>query len=143
MLVSLLFLCGVANNLNDILIHVTRSMQHLAYALDLQDDPESIAEYEAWHRTDRIWPTVVKSLRAAGLENLEIFRTGNRLFLLIEAPDSFSPQSKASADASNLDVQAWERLMWSFQKALPWATPAQKWVPMHRIFSLADVLRSS
>ena len=117
-------------------------MQHLAYALDLKDDPEIIAEYEAWHRADRIWPSIVESLRAAGLENLEIFRTGNRLFLLIDAPDNYSPEAKARADASNLDVQQWERLMWTFQKALPWAAPAQKWVPMHRMFSLAEIPRS-
>jgi len=114
-------------------------MQRLTYALDLRDDPEVIAEYEAWHRADKIWPAVVESLRACGLTNLEIFRTGNRLFLIIEAPDEFSPQAKATADAANADVQAWEQLMWSFQRALPWSGPGQKWVPMQRIFSLADL----
>jgi L-rhamnose mutarotase len=109
-------------------------MQRLAYALDLRDDPALISEYEAWHRPDRIWPSVIVSLRAAGIVNLEIFRAANRLFLLIDAPEDFSPQSRAHADAANPDVQAWERLMWSFQKALPFAQPGQKWVPMQRIF---------
>ena len=117
-------------------------MQRLTYALDLRDDPEVIAKYEAWHRADNIWPSVVESLRASGLTNLEIFRTGNRLFLIIEAPDEFSAQAKATADAANADVQAWEQLMWSFQRALPWSAPGQKWVPMQRIFSLADISSS-
>lgn len=114
-------------------------MQRLTYALDLRDDPEVIAEYEAWHRADKIWPSVVESLRASGLTNLEIFRTGNRLVLIIDAPDEFSPQAKATADAANADVRDWERLMWSFQRALPWSAPGQKWVPMQRIFCLADI----
>jgi L-rhamnose mutarotase len=117
-------------------------MQRLTYALDLHDDPLLIAEYEAWHRADKIWPAVVESLLASGLTNLEIFRAGNRLFLVIEAPDAFSADAKARADAANADVQAWERLMWTFQQALPWAAPGQKWVPMQRIFSLAEVLES-
>lgn len=111
-------------------------MKRWVFALDLIDDPRAIAEYEAWHRADRIWPAVVKSLRRSGLTALEIFRTGNRLCLILEAPDDFSLQAKAAADAADPDVQAWERLMWTFQRALPWAAPGEKWVPMQRIFSL-------
>jgi len=114
-------------------------MKRFVFALDLLDDPEAIAQYEAWHRADRIWPAVVDSLRRSGLTNLELFRTGNRLCLMMEAPDDFSLDAKTAADASNPDVQAWERLMWTFQRALPWAAPGQKWVPMERIFSLADL----
>jgi L-rhamnose mutarotase len=111
----------------------------LVYALDLHDNPMLIAEYEAWHRAEKIWPPIVASLRAADILNLEIFRTGNRLMLIMEVPEHFSPAAKAGADATNADVQAWETLMGSFQKALPWAAPGQKWVPMHRIFALADL----
>jgi L-rhamnose mutarotase len=114
-------------------------MKRFVFALDLLDDPQAIAEYEAWHRADRIWPAVVRSLRGSGLAGLEIFRTGNRLCLIMEAPDDFSLETHAAAEASDPDVQAWERLMWRFQRALPWAAPAQKWVPMQRIFSLAEV----
>jgi L-rhamnose mutarotase len=82
---------------------------------------------------------VVASLRRSGLTALEIFRTGNRLCLILEAPDDFSLEAKAAADASNPQVQAWERLMWTFQRVLPWAAPGEKWVRMQTIFSLADM----
>ncbi|HVS76573.1 MAG TPA: L-rhamnose mutarotase [Steroidobacteraceae bacterium] len=50
-----------------------------------------------------------------------------------------SPEAKAATDATDPDVQAWERLMWTFQRALPWAAPGEKWVRMQRIFSLNDM----
>lgn len=114
-------------------------MKRFAFALDLVDDAQAIAEYEAWHRADRIWPAIVASLRGSGLTALEIFRAGNRLCLIMEAPDDFSLEAKAASDAADPDVQAWEQLMWKFQRALPWAAPGEKWVQMRRIFSLADV----
>jgi len=33
---------------------------------------------------------------------------------------------------------AWETLMWTFQKPLPHAAPGQKWMPMTQIFDLAQ-----
>jgi len=115
-------------------------MQQLAFALDLKDDPALIAEYDAWHRPEQIWPAILESLKASGITELRIFRTGPRLFLLLEAPDDFSVQAKARADAASTEVQAWEKLMWRFQQALPWAQPDQKWVPMQPIFSLRQCL---
>src|SRR4051812_11135994 len=85
------------------------------------------------------WPSVVASLKSSGIDNLELFRTGNRLVLIIDAPDEFSPAARAAADASNPDIQAWETLMWNFQRSLPWAQPGQKWVLMPSIFCLANL----
>jgi L-rhamnose mutarotase len=56
----------------------------------------------------------------------------------MEAPDDFSLEAKAAADATHPAVQAWERLMGTFQRALPGAAPGEKWTPMRRIFSLTE-----
>ncbi len=114
-------------------------MRRYVYALDLVEAPSKIAEYDAWHRADRIWPAVVASLKKSGLADLELFRTGNRLVLVVDASDDFSPDSKAVSDALDPDVQAWEALMWHYQRALPWAKPGEKWVLMESIFSLAKL----
>jgi len=104
------------------------------FALDLKDDPELIAEYERHHRA--VWPEIEKSIRDSGIESLEIYRTGNRLFMVMEVGDGFSFEAKAAADAANPKVQEWETLMWTFQQALPWANQGEKWVPAWQIFSL-------
>ena len=111
-------------------------MARLCFALDLNDNPELIAEYERWHQTDRIWPDILQSLCSSGIEDAEIFRTHDRLVLVLEVPADFSLDEKAAADAANERVVAWEAMMWKYQKALPWARPGEKWVPMRRIFSL-------
>lgn len=117
-------------------------MTRLYYALDLQDDPVLIGEYERWHQAGQVWPDILQSLRAAGIEEAEIFRTGNRLVLVLDVSAEFDSAAKAAADAADTRVQAWETLMWKYQKALPWARPGEKWVAMRRIFSLQDALQS-
>lgn len=109
-------------------------MQRFVFALDLKDDPALIAEYEKHHR--EIWPAITKSIRDAGILSLDIFRTGNRLCMIMVADDEFSFAKKNAMDAANADVQAWEELMWKFQQALPWAKPGEKWLLMDPIFEL-------
>jgi L-rhamnose mutarotase len=107
-----------------------------ALALDLADDPNLIAEYERHHA--RVWPEIEQSLRDAGIENLEIYRTGNRLFMIMEVSPVFSFAAKGATDAANEKVQEWERLMWTYQQALPWAKPGEKWVLMDRIYKSGE-----
>jgi L-rhamnose mutarotase len=111
-------------------------MQRWCLALDLKDDPALIAEYCQFH--ERIWPEVAASIRGAGIIGMEIWRTGNRLTMVMETNEQFDPAAKARADAANPRVAAWERVMSEFQQPLPWAPADQKWVPMERIFHLAD-----
>ncbi|MFM2207530.1 MAG: hypothetical protein RL213_1505 [Bacteroidota bacterium] len=104
------------------------------YALDLKDDPELIAGYDAWHT--RVWPEVLDSIRRSGILSMEIYRAGNRLFMIMETDDSFDPAVKAMNDASIPGVVEWEALMWEYQQAIPVAAPGEKWVLMNRIFVL-------
>lgn len=109
-------------------------MKKYCLALDLVDDASLIAEYEQWHKTENAWPEIRKSISDSGIINMEIYRTGNRLFMIIEADDSFSFERKASMDNSNPKVQEWEKLMWKFQQPLPWAKEGEKWILMDKIF---------
>ena len=111
-------------------------MRRYCLALDLKDDPKLIAEYERYH--EKIWPEITRSIKAAGIEGLEIYRLGTRMFMVMEVNDQFSPEAKARADVANPKVREWEELMWRFQKPLPEANPGEKWLPMKRIFSLQE-----
>jgi L-rhamnose mutarotase len=116
----------------------TGRMHRLCFALDLKNQPALIEAYKKWHAPGAPPAAVTGSIRAAGIEALQIYLCGNRLFMLMEVTPAFSLEAKAAADAANPDVAAWEKLMWTFQQALPWAAPGQKWVPMELIFDLAQ-----
>jgi len=111
-------------------------MKRYCLALDLVNDEQKVAAYEEWH--SKVWPEIKASITDAGISQMEIYRTGNRLFMIMETSDGFSFEKKAAMDAANPKVQEWERLMWDFQQALPWAKPGEKWILMDKIFSLTD-----
>ncbi|MDC6366916.1 MULTISPECIES: L-rhamnose mutarotase [Flavobacteriaceae] len=110
------------------------NLKRYCLALDLVDDAESIATYESYHQN--VWPEIIQSIKTSGIEQMEIYRTGNRLFMIMEANDSFSFDKKQKADTQNPKVMEWEDLMWRYQQAIPSAKPGQKWVVMDNIFKL-------
>jgi len=109
-------------------------MKKYVLALDLVDDPTLIAEYENYH--DDVWPEIRKSILDSGITNMEIYRFGNRLCMLMETADDFSFEEKGQMDAENDKVQEWEQLMWKYQQAIPGAKEGEKWVIMDKIFQL-------
>jgi L-rhamnose mutarotase len=104
------------------------------FALDLKDDPSLISEYEAYHK--KVWPEILKSIQDSGIERLDIYRTGTRLFMIMEANNEFSLNAKSEADRLDPKVQEWEKLMWKYKQPLPAAKPGEKWVLMDKIFEL-------
>lgn len=109
-------------------------MKRYCLALDLKDDPQLIAEYEEWHNA--VWPEITKSIKDAGIENMEIYRLGTRVFMIMEVNNEFSFEKKAIADAANSKVQEWETLMWKYQQPIPGSKKGEKWMLMDQIFKL-------
>ena len=108
--------------------------RRFCFTVDLKDDPALIAEYRKYH--EKIWPEITESIRNSGIEDMEIYLRGTRMFMIMEVNDSFSFEAKGKADQGDLKVQEWENLMWKFQKPLVGAKPGEKWMPMERVFKL-------
>ncbi|PZQ56458.1 MAG: L-rhamnose mutarotase [Novosphingobium pentaromativorans] len=104
--------------------------------IDLEDEAEAIARYEAWHAAGAVPGAVVGSICAAGISDMEIYRSGNRLVMVMETDPGFDPAAKAAADAADPAVQEWETLMDSVQRPLSWGSAESKWTAATRIFSL-------
>ena len=109
-------------------------MKRYALALDLKEDEKLIQEYMEYHLA--VWPEILASIRDSGIHHMNIYRYSNRLFILMETEDNFTFERKAQMDATNPKVQDWERLMWTYQQAIPGSKPGEKWVLMEQIFSL-------
>jgi len=109
-------------------------MKRFCLALDLKDDEALINEYEKYHQD--VWPEILKSIKDAGIRQMEIYRIKNRLFMIMETNDDFTFEKKSKMDEANEKVQQWEELMWKYQQAMPGSTPGEKWRLMERIFLL-------
>lgn len=109
-------------------------MRKYCLALDLIDDPQLIATYEEHHK--KVWPEILRSITDSGITNMQIYRTGNRLFMIMHTTDDFSFEKKSAMDNDNKKVQDWETLMWKYQQPLPFAKPGEKWILMQKIFEL-------
>jgi len=113
-------------------------MRRFCLTLDLINDPESIKEYEKHHAAGNAWPEVTQHDIDCGVTNIEIYRTGNRMFMILETVDEFTFEEKAKMDASNPKITEWENLMWKYQQPIPWAKSGEKWVLMNRIFKSGE-----
>jgi L-rhamnose mutarotase len=104
-------------------------------ALDLVDDAALIAEYEKAH--EKIWPQVRDHLRAQGVVDMEIYRLGTRLFMIMDVDDTiFDADAMAESAGTDALIVQWEALMWHYQKPTPWTPAGEKWISMCRIFDL-------
>jgi L-rhamnose mutarotase len=109
-------------------------MKRYCLALDLKDDTSLIKEYEEHHR--KVWPEILKSIKDAGIQQMEIYRINNRLFMIMETNDDFTFERKSKMDEANMKVQEWEQLMWNYQQAIPGSRQGEKWRLTERIFAL-------
>lgn len=107
--------------------------RRVCFALDLVNDADLIAQYEAAHEREAFPPHIAVGIAEAGYLSMEIWRTGERLFMIAEVTDDW-PRD-LSAEARRLD-DAWQEQMDRFQKRLPHGEPNEKWTPMTRIFAV-------
>ncbi|WP_434777419.1 L-rhamnose mutarotase [Neisseria sp. Ec49-e6-T10] len=103
-------------------------------ALDLVDEANLIKEYETIHQ--QIWPEVAQNIRHSGIVDMQIWRLGTRLFMIMDVDETFSFERSAQLN-NNPTVIKWEEQMWRFQKPTPWTPDGSKWVLMEQIFDLS------
>jgi L-rhamnose mutarotase len=113
----------------------------MCFLLDLVNDAALIQEYCRMHEPGSVWPAVIDHIRARGVEEMEIWNRGDRLFMIMKAADDY-PRLDPS-QAAQQESERWEAYMARFQRGLPDAAPGEKWSPLRCIFALADHQGSS
>ena len=109
-------------------------MKRFCQTLDLRDDPEMVEKYVEAH--SRVWPEVQAGIREVGILDMQIFRRGNRLFMIMDTVDDFDFVAD-NARLAGLPRQAeWEAYVAQFQGCDPDAPSTQKWQLMEKIFEL-------
>ena len=112
-------------------------MKRFCLTLNLKNDPQLIKEYEEHHKA--VWREIISSIKDAGIDNMEIYRYGTSLFMIMEVNDDFSFEKKQEADMQNKKVLQWEELMWKYQQPFADAATNEKWMMMKKIFELKEL----
>jgi L-rhamnose mutarotase len=111
-------------------------MNRHVLTIDLRDEPGVVETYCEHHA--RIWPEVARSLEAAGVRTMEIFRLGRRLVMILDLEEGLEVgQVFERHMASGPRVAEWERFMKSLQQPAPGAGSGEWWSRMERVFTLA------
>ena len=106
------------------------------FALDLKEDEKGIAAYEKYHQPNVIWPEIVEGIKQCNILDMDIFRAGNRLFMILETNDVFDLEKDFARMLTLPRQQEWAELMNRYQQRLPFAEPKEHWVLMKHIFDL-------
>jgi L-rhamnose mutarotase len=110
-------------------------MAIFALTLNLKDDPRLVEEYLEHHR--RVWPEVLDALKTTGVEDIKIYLSGRRLFMVMVAPEGFDPARSFVEYTKNPVAQRWDTLMKNYQEKVPEAGPEQWWMPLAPVFDFA------
>ena len=104
--------------------------------LTLKNDAQLIEEYKEAHSMGKAWPEITQGIKDIGITDMEIYLTGNRLFMIMETTPDFD-HDNAFAKLANMPRQSeWEASMAKFQNTDADAAADAKWQLMERIYKM-------
>jgi L-rhamnose mutarotase len=102
--------------------------------LCLQADPQKISDYRSYHQA--VWPEVTARLRQCGVQHMQIFLRGRRMFMYLLTDDAFDPARDFARINEDPVSARWNELMATLQERAPEANPDEWWAPMELVFDL-------
>ena len=107
-------------------------MKRYCQTLTLVDDEELIAKYVEAHA--HVWPEIIAGQREVGIVDMQIYRRGRSLFMIMDTVDDFDFDRDMARLASLPRQAEWEAYVAQFQGCAADASSADKWQMMERIF---------
>ena len=107
-------------------------MKRYCQTLTLVDNEEMIRKYVEAHA--HVWPEIIQGQREVGILDMEIYRHGRLLFMIMDTIDDFDFE-RDMARLATLPRQAeWEAHVAQFQGCKADARSDEKWQLMDKIF---------
>lgn len=106
--------------------------------MELKDDAELIRKYCLAHDEQHFRPEIMAGMREVGILEMEVYIAGNRLVMIVEAPENFRWDDAMAKLALLPGQQEWEEYVAQFQNCSAEATSDEKWQMMTRIFHIYD-----
>lgn len=108
--------------------------EHTLLTCNLVSDPKLQQEYLDYHKTQfEKWPEVLAGFCNAGFQQLQVFKNGRQLLLVISIPkgsnlDELNPKTTEN----NPRVNDWNDLMKKYQTGIEGTKPGEVWVELTR-----------
>ena len=109
-------------------------MKRFCQTLELVADEALIEQYMEVHAN--VWPEVMAGQREVGILDMQIYRSGNRLFMICDTVDDFDWQRDMARLAALPRQAEWEAHVSKYQGCDPDAPSAKKWKLMDKIYQL-------
>lgn len=107
-------------------------MKRYCQTLSLFDDEAMIEKYVEAHA--HVWPEIIEGQRAVGIIDMQIYRFGRQLFMIMDTVDDFDFKRDMDRLASLPRQAEWEAYVAQFQGCSEDARSDEKWILMERIF---------
>lgn len=106
--------------------------------LELNSNEEARKEYIKWHSAAYNWKEIRDGIREVGILEMEIYIIGNRLVMIVDAPEDFDWEASMKRLATLPRQAEWEAFVSQFQGCSAEATSDEKWQMMERMFYLYE-----
>ncbi len=115
-----------------------KRIKRYVQSMELKDNEELIRRYCEAHDELHMRPEVLAGMREVGILEMELYRLGTQVIMIVDAPEDFD-WGTAMAKLAQLPGQDdWEAYVAQFQQCNPTNTSDQKWKMMDRIFRIYD-----
>ena len=110
-------------------------MKEIAFALDLEDEPDTIRKYREWH--GRAWPDIMRGMAACGVRCQNIYLIGNRLFMVLQVEDEFDYRRDFGRYLEKgPHAKEWDGFLKRGRQPVPWVGEGDGRAPIERVRGL-------
>ena len=113
-------------------VKLETNVKRYCQTLTLVDDEQMIQKYVEAHA--HVWPEVIQGQREVGILDMQIYRKGRSLFMIMDVKDDFDFQRDMARLATFPRQAEWEAYVSQFQGCSANARSDEKWQLMERIF---------
>lgn len=115
---------------------MSRQFKRYCKTMELEDDASLIEKYKEVHAKENVWPEISQGMKEVGILDMEIYISGNHLFMIMDTVIDFDHEKAMEELAGKPRQQEWEAYVSSFQQTDEDATADEKWQLMERIYKL-------
>lgn len=115
---------------------MSRNTRRIVGVMDLNNRPDILEAYEIAHQPGNTPPAVLRAQRSHGIAEMEIYRAGDRLVMIMEVTDAYDPAALDAESAHSPEIVAWHQRMAKLQKRP--STDGVAWPEAHLVFRQSE-----